>query len=361
MPSIQPIAADLYPWIVGIDTHAATHSYAILETATGRVAGEQTFPTHAKGLTRAVTWIARRTGADPATVLISAECTGSYGALIAQRLQDAGHRVTEAPTPRRAGGPKTDPIDALAAATAAGATPADRLRDWRAGQVGQALQILATAREQINGQRTATINALTGLLRRYDLGIDARKRLTRAQITTVAGWRTHPSDGLAEATARAEAVRLATRIGALETERADNEQQMTRLATSVAPELLDLYGVGPASAAVILAAWSYPGRIRTEAAFAALAGTAPIPASSGKTIRYRVNHGGDRRLNAALYRIVITRARGDQTTRDYIERRTRQGLSPKEIRRCLKRYLARSIWRLLNRTHPAPTQAPVAA
>lgn len=126
-----------------------------------------------------------------------------------------------------------------------------------------------------------------------------------------------------------------------------NWPRTTSLVASEAPELLDLHGVGAITAAVILTVWSHPGRIRTEAAFAQIAGTAPIPASSGNAIRHRLNRGGARQLNRALNTIVLTRMRTDPDTRAYIDRRLTEGKTTKEIRRCLKRYVARQIFRTL--------------
>lgn len=119
--------------------------------------------------------------------------------------------------------------------------------------------------------------------------------------------------------------------------------------------LLDKPGVGPVTAAVAITAWSHPGRVRSEAAFACLAGVNPIPASSGNTTRHRLNRGGDRRLNQALHMATVTRMRMDPATRAYTDKRRAEGRTTKEIRRCLKRYLARQIYRHLNATHtPAP-------
>jgi transposase len=124
------------------------------------------------------------------------------------------------------------------------------------------------------------------------------------------------------------------------------------LVAQSAPQLLDEYGVGVVTAAQVIVSWSHPGRCRSEAAFARLAGVAPIPASSGQTQRHRLNRGGDRQLNHALHMITATRARGHQETRDYIARRVDEGLTPREARRCIKTYLARRLYRLLERTHP---------
>jgi transposase len=136
---------------------------------------------------------------------------------------------------------------------------------------------------------------------------------------------------------------------AADQEIASNAKQMTALLnSSPARKLLDQPGIGPVTAAVTLAAWSHPGRVRSEAAFASLAGVNPIPASSGNTVRHRINRGGDRRLNRALHMAVVTRMRMDPATRAYVEKRTAEGRTLREIRRCLKRYLARQIYRHLN-------------
>ena len=149
----------------------------------------------------------------------------------------------------------------------------------------------------------------------------------------------------------AEAVRLAKRVRTADRELGDLTRQMTALLNeSPAAGLLDQPGIGPVTAAIAYAAWSHPGRIRSEAAFASLAGVNPIPASSGNTVRHRINRGGDRRLNRALHMAVVTRMRMDPETRAYVDKRTAQGRTPREIRRSLKRYLARQIYRQLNAT-----------
>lgn len=125
--------------------------------------------------------------------------------------------------------------------------------------------------------------------------------------------------------------------------------------------MLALPGVGAITAAVILTVWSHPGRVRSEAAFAQIAGTCPIPASSGNTVRHRLNRGGDRRLNRAINTVVLTRMRTDPATRAYVQRRLTESKTSKEIRRCLKRYVSRQIFRTLNAAHQPPkTGAPAA-
>jgi transposase len=203
-------------------------------------------------------------------------------------------------------------------------------------------------------ERTKIINALTALIRSVDLGDDARKALTSAQITTIAGWRARDEDP-AVAACRREAIRLASRIHALGRDLAAKMAELRQFTAAEVPELLDLPRVGPVVAGTILLAWSHPGRVRSEAAFAALAGTSPIPASSGNTIRYRLNRGGDRQLNRVLTTIVLVRMRHDQTTRNYLARRRAEGRTTKEIMRILKRYIACQVFRLLAAAHPTPT------
>ncbi|QOK24265.1 IS110 family transposase [Janibacter indicus] len=280
MPSLPVTVAETYRYVVGVDTHAATHSYAVVDDR-GALLDQATFPTSPAGLRRARDWIGRRTQGDLDSVLIAAEGTGSYGAVLSDVLSDAGYRVVEAPTPRRERGRgKTDALDAVLAARASLVMPLASLRDRRAGQAHTALRVLTVAREHLNVERTRCINALTSMLRSHDLGVDARKSLTSQQVTTIAGWRRR-EEGIGTATARAEAVRLAKRVLVLDEELFENRQRLTEIVTAEAPELLELRGVGAVTAAIILTVWSHPGRIRSEAAFAAIAGTAPIPASSG--------------------------------------------------------------------------------
>lgn len=353
MSSLPATVADFYRYVVGVDTHAATHSYAIVEAPNGALIDQATFPTTPAGLRRASDWIGRRTDGDLDGVLVSAEGTGSYGAVLGDVLTDAGYRVVEAPTPRRARGRgKTDVLDAVQAARSTLVMALPALRERRAGEAHAALQVLTAARDQLNADRLRAINALTALVRGHDLGLDARRALTAQQIATIAGWRRR-DESLGARTARGEAVRLARRVLVLDDELNANRADITRIVETQAPELLELAGVGAVTAAIVLTVWSHPGRIRSEAAFAQIAGTCPIPASSGNTVRYRLNRGGDRRLNRALTTVVLTRMRTDPATRAYIERRSAEGKTSKEIRRCLKRYASRQIFRTLNAAHPS--------
>lgn len=345
------IVAHTHPFVIGVDAHARSHALAILACPTGEVVDEAQFPATAAGLERAVAWVARRTGADLDTLWVI-EGIGTYGARLARASADAGYSVAEAARMNaraNRGVGKSDPLDARRIAQAVLPLEVSQLRRPRADNgVRAAVRVLIASRDHISAERTSAINALTALLRVAPLGIDARRPLTTKQITTIAAWRTREED-LATAVARAEAIRLGKRVLGADQELAANSKQMTALInTSPARALLEQPGIGAVTAAVALAAWSHPGRVRSEAAFASLAGVNPIPASSGNTVRHRINRGGDRRLNRALHMAVVTRMRMDPDTRAYVEKRTADGKTPREIRRCLKRYLARQIYRQLN-------------
>ena len=347
--AVSTIVSQTHSFVIGVDTHARTHTYAIL-TATGQHLGTETFPNTAAGRSRAISWAGRRSsGVTDALWVI--EGAGSYGAQLARNVADTGYRVVEAA--RMSGGRrgigKSDPLDARRIATAVLSLPTDQLRTPRQDDgVRAATQILLTARDELAGERTRAVNALTALLRITDLGIDARRPLGSRKIAEAARWRTR-TEPIAAATARTEAIRLAKRILELD---AELDQNMTRIRdiveTSPAGELLNKTGIGPVTAARTLVAWSHPGRVRNEAAFASIAGVNPIPASSGNTTRHRLNRGGDRQLNRALNVIAMVRMVHDSGTRVYVERRRAEGKTDREIRRILKRYLARSLYRHLN-------------
>lgn len=347
---MNTIVADTYPFVIGVDTHAKTHTYAII-TAHGSHVDTQAFPNTAPGRSRAISWARRRTDGS-LDVLWVIEGVGSYGARLARMVADADHVVVEAArmsAKSRHGIGKSDPIDARRIAAAVLPLRSDQLRIPRQGDSGRAAaQILLTARDGLTGERTRAVNALNATLRIYDLGIDVRRSLGARKISEVARWRAR-DEHLAAATARWEAIRLAKRILALDDEIAANTSKLAELiATSPAAGLLKQTGIGPVTAATVLVAWSHPGRIHSESAFASLAGVSPIPASSGNTTRHRINRGGDRRLNRALNVIAMVRMVHEPTTRVYVEKRRAEGKTDREIRRCLKRYLARRIYRHLN-------------
>jgi len=212
------IVAEHFGFVVGIDTHAKTHTLAIINTATGEESANETFPATAAGGSRALSWILRRTKGSPEAVLLSMEGTGSYGARLRQQATESGFQVTEAPMPNQRLGRyqgKSNALDAARAARAVLGIHLDRLRDPRSGQHHMALRVLSIARRSMARERTAAINALTALLRVVDLGLDARKPLTVTQINTIAAWRERDEE-LGIRTCRHEAIRLAKQIQTLQ-------------------------------------------------------------------------------------------------------------------------------------------------
>lgn len=331
----------------GVDTHGQTHHAAVIDPV-GRQLGDREFPATPGGYRDLLTWI---TSHGPVAA-VGVEGTGSYGAELARVLTAAGLTVIEVDRPdrkaRRLQG-KSDPLDAYAAARAVASGRANGVPKSRTGTV-EATRVLRVARRSAVKARTQVINQIRGLLTSAPAPLREQVAgLPRAELIAVLA-RLRPGQDLStpqEAT-KAALRRLARRHQKLDTEITELDAEIAPLVQACAPELLAIPGVGPETAGQLLAsAGDNPERLRSEAAFAHLCGAAPIPASSGRTDRHRLNRGGDRAANSALYTIVLVRMRYDQRTRDYVERRTSQGLSKKEIIRCLKRYVAREIYRAL--------------
>ena len=341
------IVAEEYDHVMGVDTHARTHTYAIVDTATGACLATESFPTTAAGIDRAITWMKRTTNGN---VLAAVEGTSSYGAGLSRALKAAGIPVAEVKPPHRqarAGVGKSDPIDAVEAARQVLHRDVERLAVPRADGLRSALRVLLTGRRGLDTRRTADRNALNALVRTTGLGIDARKALTGAQVTMIVGWGEDASAPVEQRIARQEAARLAAAVKDADRHLRRMKAQLKELVERLAPGFLARPGIGPVTAAVILCAYSHHGRIRSEAAFAALAGVSPLPASSGNTVRHRLNRHGDRQLNMALDIIVKVRMVRDEATRRYAKRRTGEGRTYREIKRALKRYTARAIFREL--------------
>jgi transposase len=332
----------------GVDTHRDTHTAAALD-GQGRLLGHRQFPASAAGYAALLVWL-RSFGR---LMLVGVEGTGSYGAELALALQQAGVAVVEVDRPdratRRRDG-KSDPVDAEAAARGALAGRADGLPKRRGGPV-QALAALRVARRSAVDQRADVQRQIKSLIVTAPEALRAQLRpLSDAQlIRHCATRRPDPTRAADPQTATVLALRsLACRHQQLSTEIDQLDKLITPLVQRINPTLYALFGVGTDTAGQLLVtAGNNPERLRSEAAFAMLCGAAPLPASSGRTNRHRLNRGGDRQANAALYRIVLTRLRHDPRTRAYAERRTAEGLSKKEIIRCLKRYVAREVYRIL--------------
>jgi transposase len=327
----------------GVDTHADLHVAAALDPL-GGLLGVREFPATPAGYARLLEWL----GGFGTVCLVGIEGTGSYGAGLARHVAAAGVRVVEVDRSdrqdrRRAG--KSDPLDAVSAARAAQSGKARGAPKGRDGSV-EAIRALMVAKRSARAERTQTINQARALVLTGPDDLRARfaKHTTAGLVAELASLRPRPGDvvGYATRIALRELGRRATFLGG-QLQRLD--ELIAPLVTARAPGLLALYGVGPDSAAMLLvAAGDHPGRLRSQAAWAHLCATAPIPASSGKVTRHRLNPGGDRQANHALWQIVITRMSSHPPTRAYVDRRSKEGLSKKEIIRCLKRYAARQVY-----------------
>lgn len=242
----------------------------------------------------------------------------------------------------------TDPLDAHRIAMATLPLDVEQLRRPRLNEgIRQGLRILTTSRVSMSKDRTRSVNALNALVRSNALGIDARKKLTRVQIEEVSRWRERDEE-LSVPITKTETVRLAKHILELDAQLATKERQLDdRVNASEAAPLLEETGIGTMTAAKCFVAWSHEGRVRDEAAFACLAGVNPVSSSSRNTTRHRLNRVGDTTLNSALPMSTVVRMAYDDETRAYVEKRCGQGKTDKGTRRCIKRYLARRIFRIL--------------
>jgi transposase len=344
-------------WVIGVDTHTDTHD-AVLIDALGTIVAQTRIETTPAGHTQLQAWAQTLLPAGQ-RMFWAIEGSRSHGHGLTRHLQSAGHRVIEAPKPaaaarRRTG--KSDTLDATHAARAALGT--DRHAQPRADGTREALRILLITHHHDTDTRTATINLFKSLLLGAgELRETLRGLSTARQIRTVLALPDPALPGTdVENQVRVQALRrAASTVRQLNTSITTAEKHLRVLIEQSCPGLLDLPGVGPITAATLLTTWSHHGRIHSEAAFAALGGISPLPASSGRIQRHRLNRGGDRALNRALHTIVTTRRRMNHPpTSDYITRRTTEGLTSKEILRCLKRYTIRQLYRFLN-TNAAPT------
>jgi transposase len=341
--------------IGGIDTHADVHQAAVIDSV-GRHLDTQSFATNSAGYEHLLAWL----HSQGEVIAVGVEGTGAYGAELARFLTTNGITVVEVDRPdrraRRAHG-KSDPIDAYAAATAVLSGRASGTPKSRDGIV-EAIRALRVVRKSAVKARTQTINQIRALVVTAPSALRDKLRglPTGLLIDTLA--RTPPAGDLADPSCAAKTAlrRLARRYQALQQEIKEADADLAPLVTRAAPSLVALPGVGTETAGqLLITAGDNPGRLRSEASFAHLCAAAPVPASSGRTNRHRINRGGDRHANSALYSIVLVRMRHDQRTRDYVARRTAEGMSTKDIMRCLKRFVAREIYRHLMSTNTPNT------
>ena len=348
----QGMLADQLDYIVGVDPHRDSHALVVLHVISGAVVFEAAVSANSEGYAQALELVDQHAAGLRA---FAVEGTGSFGAGLTRFLTGQGERVLEVSRlrrERRSGG-KTDALDAIRAARSVLAQ--ERPATPRAGGERQALQALVAAREGAVNAKRAGLCQLRDLLittpepLRSELRPLTRARLLQRLAATRPDARRDP-----ELRGSMLALRsIARRVLQLTAEERELAREIETLTRKLAPQLLEQPGIGPHAAAQLVLSWSHQGRITSEAAFARLAGAAPIPASSGQTIRYRLDRSGDRKLNRALHMILVTRKRSHPATIAYIARRVEQGKTRREANRCLKRYLARNLYRLLE--HPPMT------
>ena len=334
----------------GVDTHADVHVAAAID-GNGGVLGIESFPANVGGYEALVAWLV---GFGEVS-RVGVEGTGSYGVGLSRFLHDQDVAVMEVDRPnrqaRRKEG-KSDSVDAVAAARAALSGTARVTPKRRNGPVEE-MRVLLVARRSARRQRIATLNQLRQLVicAPDEIRVRFKDRPKTGLISEAARMRPRKGSDPIIYTTNVVIRGLARRIRGLNNEMRDIDDTLTGLIERTAPSLLALYGVGVDTAASLLvAAGDNPDRLHTERSWAHLCGVTPIPAGSGKTSgRVRLNRGGDRQANAALYRIVLTRMSSHAETRNYVRRRRAQGLNTGEIMRCLKRYVARQTFKHLPR------------
>jgi transposase len=348
----QSTVAPLEPIVtVGVDTHSDLHVAVALDQL-GRNLGTTTISTTPQGYRELESW-ARQFGRVEA---FGIEGTGSWGAGLVRQLREHGHRLVEVNRPDRGARHrqgKNDPIDAEAAARAvlAGTATAQP----KAGEgVVEMIRSLQVVRRSAQKARSQAANQLRALL--VTAPAELRQQLrtsTLAELVRSASrWRIGATPDTHLLVTKHALRSLARRHQQLTEEIRDLDAQLSRLVQQAAPQLLAVKGLGPLTcAALLVAVGDQPERMRSESAFAHLCGVAPLPASSGKTSRHRLNRGGDRQANYALYILAVTRMAWDPRTRAYVAKRQADGKTTKEIIRCLKRHIAREVYRLL--TAPA--------
>jgi transposase len=336
----------------GVDTHLDLNVAAALD-GIGGLLGVAEFPATLEGHRQMLGWLS---GFGP-VARVGVEGTGSYGAGLARFLRRAGVVIVEVDRPsrqarRRAG--KSDPLDAVEAARAALSGRACGAAKSRDGNV-EAIRALVVAGRSARSTKIQALNQIRHLSftapdeLRQRLAAVSRQQLAAKAAALRPGSMREGADPVMPATKTALQI-LGRRVLALDAEKARIDALLSGLVTQTAPQLLALHGAGiDTAAALLVTAGDNPGRLRSEAAWAHLCGTAPIPASSGKVTRYRLNRGGDRQANRALRGIVITRLRNDPRTQACMDRRLAEGRSKPEVIRILKRYVAREVYRHLPR------------
>jgi transposase len=345
------MVADELDYVVGVDTHRDEHVLAVVVAPAGAVVARRAVAANAGGYAQALRFADSYASGRRVWVV---EGAGHYGAALARYLSGRSETVLEAgrsPRGERRLQGKDDGLDAVRAARAA---LAHELASPRAGQRREALRLLLVARRSaVDVRREALVQLRSVIVTSPDRLRDELRRLpVRRLLDRCSRLRRSKTAKPDELAARLVLRTLARRIEAATVEASDLEREILAHVRALAPQLLDEPGVGPIVAAQLLVAWSHHGRVRSEAAFARLAGVAPVPASSGQTTRHRLSRGGDRQLNRALHTVILHRRQHDPATKEYIARRVAEGKSRRDATRLLKRYLARHLYRLLQNQEP---------
>jgi transposase len=347
--------AEKVDYVIGVDTHRDQHTLAVVVVPSGAVVAQQSVRSDRHGYREALRVVERHAvGAR----LWAVEGAGHYGAGFTRYLLEQGELVLEAGrsvrSERRLRG-KNDPLDAVRAARSWLAS--ETLTLPRSGERQEALRVLLLARRSaVDVRRLALVQLRSVIVTAPESLREELRRLPVGQlIRRCSRFRrsdSRPPDELAIVLVLRS---LARRIEAATEEADELEREIVGHVRALVPELLDEPGVGPIVAAQLIVTWSHRDRVRSEAAFARLAGVAPLPASSGQTIRHRLSRGGDRQLNRALHTVILHRRHHDPATREYIARRIAEGKSSRDATRILKRYLARHLYRVMQNAEPAMT------
>lgn len=347
--------ADELDYVVGVDTHRDQHALAIVDAGTGAVIAQTTAAAGAHGYAQALRFAERHA---PGARTWAVEGAGHYGAGLVRYLHRRGEVVHEVERTTRAERRLRGKDDRLDAVRAGRSALASRQRATpRAGQHQEALRLLLLARRSaVDTRRVALVQLRSVIVTAPDELRSELRRLPLSELLNRCSRFRHSNSRTPDQLATILVLRtLARRIQAATDEAETLEHDILALVRALVPELLNEPGVGPIVAAQLIVTWSHHDRVGSEAAFARLAGVAPLPASSGLTTRHRLSRGGDRQLNRALHTIVLHRRQHDPTTRDYIARRIAEGKTSRDAVRLLKRYLARHLYRVMQNSTPLTT------
>ena len=349
------MVADEVDYVIGVDTHRDQHVLAVVVASSGAVIAQRSVRSNARGYAEAMRFAGDHA---PGARVWAVEGAGHYGAGFARYLSSRSETVHEAGRTtrgeRRLQG-KDDLLDAIRVARSALASTARALP--RSGERQEALRLLLLARRSaVDVRRVAIVQLRSVIVTAPESLRDELRRLPLGELLRRCSRFRRSSSRTPDQLATILVLRsLAQRIQAATREATELEREILAHVRALIPELLNEPGVGPIVAAQLIVTWSHRGRVTSEAAFARLAGVAPLPASSGLTTRHRLSRGGDRQLNRALHTVILHRRQHDAATKDYIARRITEGKTTRDATRILKRYLARHLYRVMQNASPAMT------